>query len=77
MHPNPAFRDDAAALDRVAAIGFAHIAIVTPAGPMMVHAPVTRHAAGLRFHVARHNRTTPHLDGAMAGVSAPVFLVSD
>jgi transcriptional regulator len=69
MHPNPAFRNDAAALDRVAAIGFAHIAVFTPAGPMMVHAPVTRHAAGLRFHVARHNRATPYLDGAMALLS--------
>ncbi len=70
MHPNPAFRHDGEALERVAAIGFAHIAIATPGGPMMIHAPVTRHAARLRFHVARHNRATPYLDGATALLSA-------
>ncbi|QNQ10055.1 FMN-binding negative transcriptional regulator [Sphingomonas alpina] len=67
MHPNPAFRpgDDAAMLDWAVAIGFAHIFAVTPAGPMMVHAPIV--AVGerqLRFHVSRANRATPHLDGA-------------
>ena len=69
MHPDPAFRDDDAALDRVAAIGFAHIAVVTPAGLMMIHVPVTRHGGDLRFHVARRNRACPHLDGATALLS--------
>ena len=69
MHPDPAFRDDDAALDRVAAIGFAHIAVVTPAGLMMIHVPVTRHGGDLRFHVARRNRACPHLDGAAALLS--------
>jgi len=70
MHPAPAFRDDDAALERVVNIGFAQIVIVTPEGLMMVHAPMTRHAATLRFHVARHNRAAPYLDGASALLSA-------
>ncbi len=70
MHPGPAFRDDTAdALDRAAAIGFAQAFAGTPAGPMVAHAPVTRHGDRLRFHLARANRLTPHLDGAAVLVS--------
>ncbi|SFP46980.1 FMN-binding negative transcriptional regulator [Sphingomonas rubra] len=70
MHPDPAFRQDAAdALDRAAAIGFAHVMAATPAGPMVVHAPVTRHTAALRFHVSRANRLAPHLADAAVLVS--------
>lgn len=70
MHPAPVFRDDTAdALDRAAAIGFAHVAVATPAGPMVVHAPITRHGGALRFHVSRANRAAPHLDGAAVLVS--------
>lgn len=67
MHPNPAFRSDATQADllaRAERTGFAHIFAATPAGPMVVHAPVTLHGAALRFHVARANRIAPHLDGA-------------
>ena len=52
-------------LDWAVGIGFAHIFVTTPDLPMAVHAPVV--AVGerrLRFHVARANRATPHLDGA-------------
>lgn len=69
MHPNPAFRDTTDPLDRAAAIGFAHLFAATPAGPMVVHAPVTRHGDALRCHVARANRIVPHLDGAAVLVS--------
>jgi len=66
MHPNPAFRvhEDDAALAFVAATGFAHLFLATPDGPMVAHAPVTRDGARFRFHVARANRITRHLEGA-------------
>ena len=79
MHPDPAFRDDAAdALDRAAGAGFAHVFAATSAGPMVVHAPVTRHGGRLRFHVARANRIAPHLDGAavLVSVTGPQGYVS-
>lgn len=68
MHPNPAFRtDDAAMLRRAAEIGFAHIFLATPDGPMVIHAPITLAGeTALRFHVARGNRAFRHLDGARA-----------
>ena len=64
MHPARHFRRESDALAEAAAIGFAHVFAQTRAGPMVVHAPVTRHGAALRFHVARANRIAPHLDGA-------------
>lgn len=65
MHPNPAFRPaDADLLAAAERIGFAHVFATTADGPMMVHAPVTLHDGMLRFHVARGNRVTRHLDGA-------------
>lgn len=66
MHPNPAFRvgDEAALLEAVAAIGFAHLFVSTPDGPMVVHAPLTRAGDTLRFHIARGNRATRYLSGA-------------
>ncbi|MGH6617796.1 FMN-binding negative transcriptional regulator [Sphingomonas sp.] len=72
MHPNPVFRpgDDDAMLDWAVSIGFAHIFAVTPAGPMMVHAPIVATGARqLRFHVSRANRVAPHLDGAQVLLS--------
>ncbi|WP_331042820.1 FMN-binding negative transcriptional regulator [Sphingomonas sp.] len=74
MHPNPAFRPAPApspeqVLGFATAIGFAHIFAATADGPMVVHAPVTRHGSALRFHVARANRIAPHLDGADVLVS--------
>ena len=79
MHPNPRFRADPAELvERAAAIGFAHIFAATPEGPMVVHAPVTRHGDRLRFHVARANRIAPHLDGAelLLSVAGPQGYIS-
>ena len=65
MHPKATFRDPTADwLDFADARGFAHIFAVTPAGPMAVHAPVTRHGADLRFHVSRANRIAAHLADA-------------
>ena len=71
MHPNPAFRPagSTALLEQAAAIGFAHICVAAADGPMVVHAPVTRHGDALRFHVARANRIAPLLDGARLLVS--------
>ncbi len=69
MHPNRAFRSDADPLAMAASIGFAHIFADTPDGPMVVHAPVTRHGDGLRFHVARANRIAGHLDEAFVLLS--------
>lgn len=72
MHPNPAFRpDESTLLDRAA--GFAHLFVATPAGPMVAHAPLTRHGNELRFHLARANRLFPHLDGTtvLASVAGP------
>ena len=63
MHPNPAFREGGDLLEAAVAIGFAHIFVGLPA-PVVAHAPVTRHGDTLRFHVARANRITRHLDGA-------------
>ncbi len=79
MHPNPAFRpDQAVLLDQAAAIGFAHLFVATPAGPMVAHAPVTRHGDRLRFHLARANRLHPHLHGAavLASLAGPEGYVS-
>lgn len=69
MHPDSTFRADGDLLAQAAAIGFAHIFAATPAGPMVVHAPVTHHGTRLRFHVARANRIADHLDGAALVVS--------
>lgn len=67
MHPNPKFgwADEEGVLAFVAATGFAHIFAITPAGPMLAHAPVVRGPGrALRFHLARANWLTPQLDGA-------------
>ena len=79
MHPNPLFRPEAAALLAEAErIGFAHIFAATADGPMVVHAPVTLHDDGLRFHVSRANRIVRHLEGAavVASVAGPHGYVS-
>lgn len=72
MHPNPKFAwtDEADILAFAAEIGFAHIFAVTTAGPMLAHAPVTPgDGRAVRFHLARANRLTPHLDGARVMLS--------
>jgi transcriptional regulator len=79
MHPNPAFRPETdTLLDQAAAIGFAHLFVATPAGPMVAHAPLTRHGDALRFHLARANRLHPYLNGAivLASLAAPDGYVS-
>ena len=79
MHPNPVFRPDPAVLlDQAAAIGFAHLFVATPSGPMLAHAPVTRHGAHLRFHLARANPVHRHLNGArvLASIAGPDGYIS-
>ncbi len=79
MHPNPLFRTDPdTLLDAAARIGFAHLFAATPLGPMVAHAPLTRHRERLRFHLARGNRLHPHLDGAtvLASLAAPEGYIS-
>lgn len=79
MHPDPAFRPDTGdLLEHAAAIGFAHLFVATPAGPMVAHAPVTLHGDRLRFHIARYNRLHAHLDGApiLASIAGPNGYIS-
>lgn len=69
MHPNPAFRSDDhdlfAALIRES--GFGMVFLTTPDGPRVAHVPLLLTEAGtLRFHLARGNALTRHLDGAQA-----------
>ncbi|MDX2209742.1 MAG: FMN-binding negative transcriptional regulator [Sphingopyxis sp.] len=82
MHPNPAFRpkdEDIAAL-LVREIGFAAIFLTTPDGPRVAHVPVllAPDDRTLRFHLARGNALTKHLDGAtaLAVVQGPDAYVS-
>jgi transcriptional regulator len=83
MHPNPLFRPkgdaDIAAL-LVREIGFAAIFASTADGPRVAHAPVllTDDGRTLRFHLARGNALSKHLDGAMvlAVVQGPDAYVS-
>ena len=69
MHPNPLFRheDTAALAAMVERIGFAKIFLATPDGPRVAHTPVLWAGNGrLRFHLARGNALSRHLDGATA-----------
>jgi transcriptional regulator len=82
MHPNSAFRpkEDAVGPLLVREIGFAAIFAATPDGPRVAHAPVLLAADDrtLRFHLARGNGLTRHLDGAtaLAVVQGPDAYVS-
>lgn len=81
MHPNAAFRWEEKAAMRafVAARGFATLCVGGPEGPIVAHAPLIVTAEGrLRFHLARGNRITRHLDGAhgVASVTDADFYVS-
>ncbi len=70
MHPNGGFRPETGGLlDAIDRIGFAHICVASAEGPMLLHAPVTLHGDRLRFHVARGNRVTRHLDGGAVALS--------
>ncbi|MEN2747360.1 FMN-binding negative transcriptional regulator [Sphingomonas sp. T9W2] len=68
MHPDRAFRmDDDAARAFVRGEGFGVLFVTTPDGPRAAQVPVVTTDDGtLRFHVARANMVTPHLDGATA-----------
>ena len=69
MHPNPLFRSDdrqwlGTLIDR---IGFGMVFLTTPDGPRVAHMPLLRAGEDrLRFHLARSNALTRHLDGARA-----------
>jgi transcriptional regulator len=67
VHPNRTFHDlsDEDALVLAERLGFAHIFAATSGGPMVAHAPVVRAGErAFRFHLARGNRLSGHLDGA-------------
>ncbi len=68
MHPNAAFRmGEDAARAFVADEGFGQLFVTTPEGPRVAQVPVVADADGtLRFHIARSNAVTPHLDSANA-----------
>lgn len=54
----------------VAERAFAHLFAATPEGPRVAHVPLIVTGDGaLRFHLARSNALTPHLDGARAVAS--------
>ncbi len=82
MHPNAAFRagDDGMVPLLVREIGFAALFAATPDGPRVAHVPVLLAADDrtLRFHLARGNALTRHLDGitALAVVQGPDAYVS-
>lgn len=81
MHPNPAFRwtDDAAVRDFIRAVSFAAIFAATPDSPRVAHAPLVWAGPNqLRFHLARGNALTRHIDGAvvLALVSGPDAYIS-
>lgn len=69
MHPNPAFHhNDHALHDRlISEVAFGTVFLTTPDGPRAAHVPVLAYEHNdLRFHLARTNALTPHLDGARA-----------
>ncbi|MEP1420208.1 MAG: FMN-binding negative transcriptional regulator [Erythrobacter sp.] len=69
MHPNPAFRrSDQALHDKlIREVAFGTVFLTTPDGPRAAHVPVLAYGQDdLRFHLARRNALTPHLDGARA-----------
>jgi transcriptional regulator len=73
VHPDPKFRTNEAAQLRatVLEIGVVHLFTATSDGPMVAHVPVTLTLEGnFRFHLARRNRITAHLDGAAVVASA-------
>ena len=74
MHPNPLFRtEDRSACERlIDDIGFGMVFATTPDGPRVAHTPLLSDGGDgdgpwmLRFHLARSNALTRHLDGATA-----------
>lgn len=81
MHPNRRFHwdDREAMLAFVSEVSFAHVFAMTRDGPRVAHAPVVVTRAGnLRFHLARSNALTAHLDGvaAVASIAGPEAYIS-
>ena len=85
MHPNSAFRNDDRALFSalIAEIGFGMVFFTAPDGPRVAHVPLLLAMPGngvgtLRFHLARGNALTRHLDGAnaLAVINGPDGYVS-
>ncbi|MFC3711998.1 FMN-binding negative transcriptional regulator [Sphingoaurantiacus capsulatus] len=81
MQPNRRFHwgDKDALLTFVAEVSFAHLFAMTPDGPRVAHAPlVVTRAGNLRFHLARANALTAHLDGAamVASIAGPEAYIS-
>ncbi len=80
MHPSRSFRwdDREAMLAFVADRAFAHLFALTPEGPRVAHVPVLAGDGTLRFHLAKSNALTAHLDGAtaVASVAGPDAYVS-
>lgn len=81
MHPNRAFhwedRDELRAF--AAEIGFGQLFAATPEGPRVAQLPhVWQDDSHIRFHIARGNALTRHLDGATAlyVVSGPDAYIS-
>lgn len=69
MHPNPLFRseDDALLSKLVDEVAFGTVFLTTPDGPRAAHVPVLAYGKDdLRFHLARSNALTKHLDGSRA-----------
>lgn len=72
MHPNPLFRtEDRSACQRlIEEIGFGMVFAATPDGPRVAHTPLLSEGGDgecawtVRFHLARSNALTRHLDGA-------------
>jgi transcriptional regulator len=72
VHPDPRFTmtDEDAMRAIVLREGMVHLFAATPGGPMVAHVPVTMTELGnFRFHIARANRITSHLDGAQVTAS--------
>ncbi len=85
MHPYPAVRSED--YERFGALirdtGFGMVFLTTPAGPRVAHVPVLPYGdigagADIRFHLAKSNAITPHLDGerALITVNGPDGYVS-
>ena len=87
MHPNAAFRHEASSGSEgrelfealIDEIGFGMVFATTPDGPRVAHTPLLSSGDGkVRFHLARGNALTRHLDGvtALALINGPDSYVS-
>ena len=81
MHPNSAFRHEDRDLfeSLIEEIGFGMVFATTPDGPRVAHVPLLSTGGGtVKFHLARGNALTKHLDGmtALALINGPDSYVS-